>query len=196
MKVKFNMYEIPVPGEQGETTMPQARQQSNGTIKMDTICNELRDLGVNSAQIKAVLDAVSKLMKKSLLLGYHFELDGIGTFSLSLQSNLVTGEKGEKVRVRVDGVNFRCNKELKKSVRKADVERASSLNPNLPSVNKRKKKMFEYIEKAGLITGSKYARINNCSRYQATKDLKSFEEEGLLAIIGKGTHKVYVRKTD
>lgn len=192
MKVKFSMYEIPLPGDSGEIkTLPQARVQTKGTIKMDTICDELRHLGVNSSQIKAVLDAVGKLMKKSLLSGYNFELEDIGIFSLSLRSKPLGNENGNKVSVGVDGVNFRCNKKLKEGLMQAEIELTDISRSVSYSTDKRKKKLFDFLQVNGIISISKYARLMGCNRYRAAKELKLFEEEKLLVLKGDGTHRVY-----
>lgn len=191
MNVKFRLYEIPLPGEQTETNRPQARVQTKGTIRLNDICNELRDLGVNSAQIKAVLDATAKYMGKSLTHGYNFELEGIGTFSLSLHCITVEKETGESVRVKTDGINFRCDKFLKEKVSKAEFELIKS-SPAHTSLKKRKKQMIDYLGNYGYINISKYALLNHCSRYQARMDINCFEEEGLIKSSGMRSHKIYV----
>jgi len=191
MNVKFSLYEIPLPGEQTEDSRPQARVHTNGTIRLNDICNELRDLGVNSAQIKAVLDATAKYLGKSLAHGYNFELEGIGTFSLSLHCDTVQKQTGEAVRVKAGGVNFRCGRSLKEKVSEVEfrhVKHSSSRS----SLKKRKKQMIDYLEKQGYINISKYALLNNCSRYQARKDIESFVEEELIISSGAKSHKVYV----
>ncbi|MDH6535257.1 DNA-binding protein [Parabacteroides sp. 52] len=191
MKVKFSLYEIPLPGVHAETSRPQARVQSKGTIRLEEICSELRELGVNSAQIKAVLDATAKYMGKALVNGYNFELEGIGSFSLSLHSTLVETEKGESVQVEAHGVNFRYSPSLKEKINEAQFELIKQ-SPVHASLTKRKRQMIGYIETYGYINISKYALLNNCSRYQATKDIEYFEKEGLITSSGMKTHKVYV----
>ncbi len=191
MKVKISLYDIPLPGEQPEESRLQARIQSKGTIRLNAICNELRDLGVNSAQIKAVLDAVAKFMGKSLVNGYNFELEGIGTFSLSLHSALIEKEEGEVVRVKAGGVNFRCGKELKRKIREAEFEQIKQ-SPKLTSLKKRRTKMIKYLGSNGYINISKYALLNDCSRYQAGKDLESFMKEEILVSSGSKSHKIYI----
>ncbi|MDL2255303.1 HU family DNA-binding protein [Parabacteroides sp. OttesenSCG-928-K15] len=192
MKVKFTLYELPLPGEQSETSRPQARVQSKGTIRLNDICGELRDLGVNSSQIKAVLDALAKYMKKSLVNGYNFELEDIGTFSLSLHCSTVDKASGEEVvQVQAEGVNYRPAKYLKEKIKEVEFEQIKQ-SPVQASLKKRKKQMMDYLGNYAYINLSKYALLNDCSRYQARKDIEEFVEEGIIASTGIGAHKVYV----
>lgn len=191
MNVRFSLYEIPLPGEQPEDSRPQARVHTKGTIRLQEICYELRELGVNSAQIKAVLDATAKYLGKSLIYGYNFELEDIGTFSLSLRSSLIEKEAGKMVRVEADGVNFRCSKALKKKLREAQFEQIKQ-SPVLHSQEKRKKQMIAHLENYGYINISKYALLNQCSRYQARKDIDCFVADGLITSSGRKSHKIYV----
>ncbi|MDL2244788.1 HU family DNA-binding protein, partial [Parabacteroides sp. OttesenSCG-928-J18] len=187
----FSLYEIPLPGEQSETSRPQARVQSKGTIRLQNICDELRDLGVNSAQIKAVLDAVAKYMAKSLVDGYNFELEDIGTFSLSLHCSMADKASEGIVRVEANGVNFRPVKYLKEKVEEAELEQIEQ-SPVQTSLVKRKDQMISYLEKYGFVNLSRYALLNDCSRHQARKDIKGFVEEGVIVASGIRSHKVYV----
>ncbi|MDH6535699.1 hypothetical protein D0T51_11490 [Parabacteroides sp. 52] len=202
MKIRFGVYETPQPDNSGRPPRLHARVISKGTMRMDDLCAELRDLGVNSAQIKAVLDAAGKFIGKSLTNGYHVELEEIGTFSLSLRSNQVeeiqddSGEEeypeGILTQVAIDRINFRGNPKLLKHIRQsASLEKVSTPLFSA-SLKKRKARMLSYLQEQGYISGLKYAEINNCSRYQSKKDLSGFEAEGLIQAKGKGSHRVYV----
>lgn len=193
MNVKFSLYEIPLPGERTEESRPQARVHTNGTLRLNDICKELRDLGVNSAQIKAVLDATVKYMGKALLMGYNFELEGFGTFSLSLHCSMAENPTGESVVVKADGINFKCSKLLKEKIKEVDFKHIKR-SPSHTTLKKRKKQMIDYLQTYGCINLTKYASLNNCSRYQARKDIEVFMEEGSILALGANSHKVFVLK--
>lgn len=196
MKVRFKVYETPQPEEVQRELQLHARIHSKGTVRLDELCAELRELGVNSAQIKAVLDASGKFIGKWLKNGYHVELEGIGTFSLSLRSRPIEKESGAKVtRVTVDRVNFKSNKQLMNHVKQAYLEEIDAENLKTPVFSGRRKRMLAYLEKTPYINVSKYAEINLCSRYIARKDLQVYIDEGILDWSGRGAHKVYVYKS-
>ncbi len=197
MKVRFGVYDTPQPEGVQRESKQHARVHSKGTIRLNEMCEELRDLGVNSAQIKGVLDAAAKFMAKSLRHGYNVELDGIGIFSISLRSTSFEDElEKKKTRVEIDGVNFRCNKDLKKRVQKAELQKDKMSLQSMPSLTLRKKRMIAYLEEHGYINAVRYADINNCSRYLGRKDLLSFDEEKLIVSSGKRAHKIYLINKD
>lgn len=202
MKIRFGVYETPQPEGTEGAPRQHARVISKGTMRMDDLCGELRDLGVNSAQIKAVLDATGRFIGKSLTNGYHVDLDDIGAFSLSLRSRVVkkvmseateeTQSEGELTRVTIDRINFKGNPKLLKRIQQsAELEQVTKTTAN-SSQKKRKERMLSHLQQHGYISGLKYASINNCSRYQASKDLLAFEAEGLITQKGSGTHRVYM----
>lgn len=193
MKVKFRVYETPQPENMQREPLSHARVQSRGTVRLNEMCEELQDLGVNSAQIKAVLDASQRFIIRSLQFGYNVELEGIGIFSLSLRSKPYEKETGQKMmRVEVDNLNFRCNKKLKEKVRRFELERIKMKQKSTSGLAACKKRTIAYLEKHGYINCVQYAELNNCTIYKARKDLSTFLNEGLLSTSGKGAHKVYI----
>jgi len=206
MKIKFGVYQNPpAPGSEEPSAQLHGRVISKGTFRLSELCEDLRELGVNSAQVKAVLDATGRFIRRSLTDGYNVELDGIGTLSLSLRSRQIEKEKvqvaenGEKTvekesitRLTVDRVNFKTNRRLLKQInQKMDLEEITP-HPSTPSLHYRKQRLLNHLRKNAFISVRKYAELNNCSRYQSNKDLPCFEQEGLIVRKGSGTHQVYV----
>ena len=56
----------------------------------------------------------------------------------------------------------------------------------------RKTRMLDYLDRNESITTITYTKLNACSRYQATSDLKKYVEEGLLYRVGSSTHVTYL----
>ncbi|MDH6313427.1 putative histone-like DNA-binding protein [Parabacteroides sp. PFB2-10] len=200
MKIKFGVYENP-PAPGGEETSYQlhGRIISKGTFRLSDLCDNLRELGVNSAQVKAVLDATGRFIRQSLTDGYNVELDGIGTFSLSLRSQLMEEEHEEEAeevkkttRLTVDRINFKSNRRLLEQINRNMELMKITPNQAVPSFVYRKQRLLNHLKKTGFISERKYAGLNNCSRYQSRKDLSVFEQEGLVVRKGSGTHKMYV----
>lgn len=194
MKVKFGIYETPQPEGTDHEILQHARIHTRGTVRLNELCIELREQGVNSAQVKAVLDAAARFLFKSLQMGYNVELEEIGTFSLSLRSKPIAAEpENNKMRVEVDTVNFRCNQRLRERVRKIELIKEKDIKRTASNLSVRKKRMIGYLEKYGYINTVEYAELNDCTRYQSRKDLLAFTEEGLLIHSGRGSHKVYLK---
>lgn len=192
MEVRFGIYETPQPEGEGKEKRLHARVHPYETIRLDGLCEELGEKGINSASVKAVLDAIKRIMEKSLMRGFNVELEGIGTFSLSLHTQMVEKKPGIKTpHITIDGINFRANKQLKEKVKRAKLEADNRQSHAIPPLTVRRQRMITYLEKYGYISGSKYARINGCSRYQARKDLEAFLQEKLVHTSGQASHKVY-----
>ena len=190
MDVKINIFQTPKPsGREGEI-QEHARVQSKGTRRLVDICEKLIPQGLNTAQIKGILDGLAVYIGESLRDGYHIELEDIGTFSLSVKTH--PAEDPKKMIVEVDSVNFKCSPKLKQRAKRAKLAvHKQSAASRLPLI-KRKKNLLEYLQKNGSISVRGYARLNNCSDYQAKKDLDVFEEERVVELKGKGTHKIYI----
>jgi len=193
MAIKIKIYETPRPnGRQGET-LQHARAVSKGTRRMDDICETLIPFGLNTAQIKGILDGLVTYVGKSLQEGYHIELEDLGTFSLSVSSKQIINKSNEPAtEITIDGVNFRPGKALKKKIGKAKIEIDKGGKKPESTFEQRKKKMLAYINKYGHISGMEYTRLNDCTRYMAQKDLSAFLEDKIVTQVGKGTRKMFV----
>ena len=203
MKINFGVYNNPpVQGSEEPSSQLHGRVISKGTFRLTELCENLRELGVNSAQVKAVLDATSRFISRSLTDGYNVELEGIGTFSLSLRSRLIEEEEGEDeenatmkktvTRLTVDRINFKSNQRLLKQINREMELAEINCDQAPPALTYRKQRLLNHMQKNGFISERKYAGINNCSRYLSHKDLITFEQEGLIVRKGNRTHQVYV----
>lgn len=56
----------------------------------------------------------------------------------------------------------------------------------------RKTRMLDYLQRNESITTITYTKLNACSRYQATADLKKYVEEMMLYRVGGSTHVTYL----
>ncbi len=189
MDVKIKIFQTPKPAKRAGETLQHARVQSKGTRTMDDICAKIIPLGLNTAQLKGILDGLAVYIGESLRDGYHIELEDVGTFSLSVRTR--PSDTAEKMTVEVDGVNFRCCKKLIARAKRANLTLDKQQSPSY-SLEKRKKQMLEYFRENSSLSIKEYARLNYCSQYQAKKDLDSFEEKGVILQKGKKTHQVYV----
>lgn len=194
MAVKVKIYNTPRPNDREGEALQHARVVSKGTLRLDDICEALVPMGLNTAQIKGILDGLVQYTRKSLQEGYHIEWEELGTFSLSVRSKqIINAANKPATEVTIDGVNFRAHPELKKKIRKTTkIEESTEEIPAESSQAQRKARMLKQLEKDGHITGMEYTRLNNCTRYTAQKDLDTFVEEKIIASVGKGTRKIFV----
>lgn len=192
MAIKYSEHNTPQPNGRKGQPQTHARAIARSTQKMDDICQLVCERGsISSADVKAVLDSFVWVIGFSLKNGDHVELEGLGHFSPSLHTKKLPNGKKE---IQLDNVNFRCSEKLKnelKTVRLEKVKKATSYEPE-----ERKRRLIEYIKRNESITTITYSKLNNCSRYQATADLKKYVEDKLLTRVGRSTHVAYLLATD
>ena len=189
MSIKFTINETPRPKGRKGKPLVHARQVSEGTYKLDYICNLISERSaVSSAEVKSVLDSFAWIMEVAFTYGYHLELADLGYFSPSLR----THSKNETQNtVEVDGVNFRCSATLLKKLKGIELKQVK-IKKKQKSLEERKERMLEFLEQNGDISPRLYAEYIGCSRYRAEADIKHFLEEGILMKVGYRKRTMYL----
>lgn len=168
--------------------------------------------GISESTTEAVLTDVVDMLADMLSMGYNVNLEGFGTFSLSLgfeddkPTEMQTDDDMMKYRkVGVKNVNFNSSPEFVKAVKMetdCDLEREMSgvkvIRKQLYSREERIARALEVIEKNGVLTLGDYASINNLSRTAASMELKELTNDKISPIdsLGRGSHKVWVKRKE
>ena len=168
--------------------------------------------GISESTTEAVLTDVVDMLADMLSMGYNVNLEGFGTFSLSLgfeddkPTEMQTDDDMMKYRkVGVKNVNFNSSPEFVKAVKMetdCDLEREMSgvkvIRKQLYSREERIARALEVIEKNGVLTLGDYASINNLSRTSASMELKEITADRTSPIgwMGSGSHKVWVKRKE
>ena len=168
--------------------------------------------GISESTTEAVLTDVVDMLTDMLSMGYNVNLEGFGTFSLSLgfeddkPTEMQTDDDMMKYRkVGVKNVNFNSSPEFVKAVKMetdCDLEREMSgvkvIRKQLYSKEERIARALEVIEKNGVLTLGDYASINNLSRTAASMELKELTNDKTSPIdsLGRGSHKVWVKRRE
>lgn len=188
MAIHFNVHETPQPKSRKGNALSHARAIPRSTKKMKNICDLVCErASIPSADVKAVLDSFVWIIGFSLEYGDHVELEDLGHFSPSLRTR--RGPDGT-FTVEVDGVNFRCSETLKRKLSAVKLHRES--NPTGYPEQDRKQRMINYLQQNEHITTPTYSKLNDCSYYKASADLKKFVQEGVICQIGARTHTMYL----
>ena len=168
--------------------------------------------GISESTTEAVLTDVVDMLADMLSMGYNVNLEGFGTFSLSLgfeddkPTEMQTDDDMMKYRkVGVKNVNFNSSPEFVKAVKMetdCDLEREMSgvkvIRKQLYSKEERIARALEVIEKNGVLTLGDYASINNLSRTAASMELKELtcDKSSPIDSLGRGSHKVWVKRKE
>ena len=167
--------------------------------------------GISESTTEAVLTDVVDMLADMLSMGYNVNLEGFGTFSLSLgfeddkPTEMQTDDDLMKYRkVGVKNVNFNSSPEFVKAVKMetdCDLERVMSgvkvIRKQLYSKEERIARALSVLEKKAAITLGDYAYINDMSRTAASLELKEITQDPTSPIrsIGRGSHKVWVKRS-
>lgn len=166
--------------------------------------------GISPSITEAVLMDVEEILVEMLSMGYNVNLEGLGTFSLSLgfEDDKPTEMQGDDDKmtyrkVGVRDVNFKASPDFIKSVK---LETDRDLERDMGGVKLILKKKYtreeriaralDVIDENGFIGLTDYAYINNLSRTAASLELKEIVHDETLPIrsVGRHSHKVWVRR--
>ena len=168
--------------------------------------------GISPSTTEAVLMDVEDMLVQMLSMGYNVNLEGLGTFSLSLgfEDDKPTEMQGDDDKmtyrkVGVKNINFNASPEFVKAVKREtdrDLERdmggVKVIRKQLYTKEERIARALKVIEENGGITLGEYAYINNLSRTAASLELKAItsKEASPIRSKGNGSHKVWVKRKE
>ena len=168
--------------------------------------------GISESTTEAVLTDVVDMLADMLSMGYNVNLEGFGTFSLSLafeddkpREMQSADDKMTYRKVGVKDINFKASPELIREVKREtdrDLERdmggVKVIRKQLYSREERIARALEVIEKNGVLTLGDYASINNLSRTAASMELKELtcDKSSPIDSLGRGSHKVWVKRKE
>ena len=168
--------------------------------------------GISPSTTEAVLMDVEEILVEMLSMGYNVNLEGLGTFSLSLgfEDDKPTEMQGDDDKmtyrkVGVRDVNFKASPDFIKSVKQAadrDLERdmggVKLILKKKYTREERIARALDVIDENGFIGLTDYAYINNLSRTAASLELKEITADRTSPIdsMGSGSHKVWVKRKE
>lgn len=195
MSLKFGWYKTPVPGNREDKEVPHARIISQGTLDTKYMCKMISmSSTISSADVKGVLEALNFWMGFYLSEGNSIELDGLGFFTPTLKSRIVTDENGKsKVLAEADSVSFRCATSLKEQVREAGLELIKKTANEKLTKEQRQENILSKVKEEMGINCTTCMQINHCTRFMALNDLKQLMDGNKLIQIGAGKQTMYIR---
>lgn len=197
MAGKYKLVRMPDLNKDGEQLPLHARLVSNGTITLKDMIEDITSQSsFCSGDVKGLLDVIQNVMVRHLMMGYNVDLEGIGTFTVSLQCRPVMDKKelrSESVHFR--SVNYRpsvklCNKLRCMALYRADEDK----NKRNFTLEESRQRMINYLNRHGFIVSRNYMGLNHCCRAKACRELKQFRREGIIKQNGYGPATFYVLK--
>jgi len=197
MSANYKLVRTPNSKKDGQSMPYHARFVSSGTLSLEEFIKvaEVRS-SFSPADIKGVLQLLQDLMVDCLKFGYNIRLEGIGTFSLSIQCPAVMDKK--KIRsesVHFRDVTFRSAVDLRKRLKGMPLFRAKEQKGKKTfSTDESRRRMLTYLDRYRFITRSTYMQLNHCCQTKAVNNLNQFCREGILVRHGRGPTTFYMQK--
>ncbi|MBQ7180589.1 MAG: hypothetical protein IJR87_04775 [Bacteroidaceae bacterium] len=202
--LKYVLQEMPDMHDGHKKIFP--KLLSAGQIGSEKIVSRYQNTGTANRNVaELVLRSLPDIIEAYLTEGHSVKVNGLGTFSLSLEFDdekpdeltAVGIEEGYR-HVRVKNINFRPDKDFLRLVQEnAEFERGEShvIRVSKPKYTpaERLSRLQNYLQGHESITLSQYCALNKVSRTAASLELKRFSldpDSGVKAQ-GSGSHKVW-----
>lgn len=198
MAANYKLVRNPNPTGTEKEQALHPRFVSNGTITTDDLIKHARSRSSFSpADMKGILQLFQDLIADYLMFGNRVELDGIGTFSISLQSRPVMDKKEIRSEsVHFKDVKFRSSKKLRERLKTMPVYRddTESSDPKHLTPLQCEENLAWYLDRYPYITCNDYMHLCHCGKTKASLELKRLASEGKLRIERMGTSKLYYKE--
>lgn len=192
----YKMTRNPAVSGKEENPLLHPRVVSRGTIGIEELMESAKERSsFSGADMKGIMQLISDLIAEHLTMGYCVELEGIGFFSVALQSRPVM----DKLELRSESilfknVNFRCSKHLKDKLKCMKLTRAKETSSKSYSPLEREQRMEMYFNQhEPCISRTTYMRVCMCNKHCALADLERYVQEGKIVRAGSRNTTIYLK---
>ncbi|MDR1880895.1 MAG: HU family DNA-binding protein [Tannerellaceae bacterium] len=195
MSANYKLVRNPNPKKDGQIQPLHARFVPCGTVSTPEIIRAILPKSTfSSADYKGVLQLLQDALVDHLMFGFNVELEGIGTFTISLQSPPVMNKKQIRSEsVFFKDVKFHASKELKDRLKTMHVFRAPERQRKTFTLEECEERLMRYLEKNTYITGRAYKSLSQCGKTKAAAQLKQFRLAGKIVRHGYGPTTFYTK---
>lgn len=197
MCAKYTFYKNPPNRETGESGSLHAKVVSDGKVTTDQLSEEISHLcSFSSGDVKGLIRTLSDRLAYHLKYGETVELEGIGNFSVTLKTpkDITSPKQIRAESIHFNNVVYRASPKLKQQLKVMPLERAVLPKRKEQAEEDRLQRILSKLETERLVSSTDCMSFNQCSRYQALKDLKKLFDQGKLTRLGRGKQKYYVLK--
>lgn len=196
MPAEYDLLRKPNAKGDGELQPLYPRIVSKGTIKTQQLVHDICEASTfTEGDLHGMIVAITEKISNYLIDGYHVELGQMGYFSAKLKARPVMDKKEiRSTSIYFDNINFRASTWFRRHSC-GIVQRATYgflHSHDLPE-KQRLARLNEYLNENPFITRQNYTRITGLLKGKALRELNSLVESGVLATVGRGSHKVYIR---
>lgn len=203
--IKQEMNDLNGKGETRAYYRLQTTRNIDATEFVSTLCRNYK--GISEGDAIRVLVSAAEHLAELLGKGYSVSIDKIGNFKATIglepdkeMDSFDSNDPKRNARsLRLNGVNFRADKELVYNANKhCNLERGHEVRLYRSPYTKeqRLKLALEYLEKNKFMKVMDYMKLTGLSRTTSTTELQEFRHDPTSGIgfIGRGSAKTYIKK--
>ena len=196
------------PQGKGETKV-YYRMRIYKNVGMDELVKQIArpGSGLSEGTVWHVLTTLAERMAYMMAEGQSVTLDGVGTFKPALgvtpdkEIDTLDGKEPKRNArsIEVQDVNFKVDKQMVRAIdERCDLRRGgiSRIRTSPYSEEQRLALALQFIDTNQLLRVTDYMQLTGLGRTKATQELRHFcsDPQSGLDFIGRGSHKVYVRR--
>ena len=182
MAAEYKLVRRPPLGKTDGKQQRYPRFVPTDTVRLDDLVQKAQGRSsFSSADIKGVLQLLQDMMVDELMFGHNVELEGIGTFSISLKSRPVEDKKEIRAEsIHFQDVTFRSSRQLRDRLQEMPLMRSSEEERAVLSFEECEERTMKYLETHQYISGKIYRSLCRCGKTKAAGDLKRMANAGKL----------------
>lgn len=198
MSISFDWYKNPNsnPESGEEETALHPRIHYNGATDTNELRRQIQHYcTVSETDVSAVLDALSHCMGKELAEGRKVHLKGIGYFSptLTCTERVVSSTKHKASKVKLKGIAFRSDNELKKHIGHIKVKCLKQGGPTSPITEGNIiSRLTEYFRTNPILRRKDFEFLCGLTPITARRRIAELTKKGILKNIGSTQQPIYV----
>lgn len=197
MTAKYQFYKNPPSGKEDESEKDilHARIVNGSTVSFKSLCERIAVRSTFSeGEVAGIMSLFQEELTDALKEGDSVELEGIGSFSVTLKCPPIQNPKEIRAEsIHFSRIIFKACKELRREMQLMKVEKGVDRWKKRDfTVEQRRSRILAYLAKNPNLQSSDCMGLNDCSRYMAQEDLKYLYGKGLITRLGGPRVAIYV----
>ncbi|MGL5273117.1 MAG: HU family DNA-binding protein [Phocaeicola sp.] len=196
MAIQFDFYETPSPNK-SEKKQYHPRVVSSNTLEPEEILKEINHrCSLTDGDVKSCLAELSHSIVQGLKSGRSVHLEGVGYFSITLESTAPETTPTTRVEhIKVKGISFRPENKLKKELATSELKRAEVKKHAARLSNAQVEECIEqHFKESTTLSRVQLERICQLTKFMALKQISRMVEEGKLVNIANRYQAIYIKK--
>ncbi|MFA6768382.1 MAG: HU family DNA-binding protein [Parabacteroides sp.] len=197
MSAEYKLVRRPNMGKRDEKQPLFPRFAPIETMRTEYLINRAQMTTFSSAEVKGMLEILQDAIVKALESGNNIEIEGIGTFSLTLKERPVMDKKEIRSEsITFKDVTFRSSSALRKRLQSLQLTRVDCIENAGFREEECETRTMKYLETHDYITGRDYSILCKCGSTKASIDLRKMKDAGKLTRTRLGSLYLYKKLLD